>query len=498
MPDFELIGGTKAADFVTSNRLVDVIQGPLGSGKTKALCMRVMRHAQEQMPSPIDGKRYTRFAIVRNTVPDLVRTTIRTWFETFPEKDHGRYVAGAVKQHLVRFGDVHCDIDFLSLDKEEDVRKLRSTEYTGIAFNELPFIRRDLFDEARTRLRYPGPEHGGPNPWRGVIADANAPDEDHWLAIMTKQVELPVGIPEDEVARYHWPESWGFHKQPPALIELTDDRGMITGYKVNPHAENLKNLPAGYYDEQITGAPSKAWIDSRLMNRVALVVEGQPVWPMFRREFHVARETLKPVEGRDVIVALDFGRVYPAALFGQQIADRDYIQHEMLGFNEPASIFAPKVKRFVEQTYPGSRIRLVGDPKGRDKGQQTDDSSYEIWAKVFGMQVQPAPVKGNDIQTRTEAVAFVLNDNPAGINRMVISPACRTLIVGMAGRYHLVREDDGELRPKKDKYSNLCDCLQYWVLGAGEGRRLLGLKPISDLKPIQTWNRRGKSMRRVS
>jgi hypothetical protein len=72
------------------------------------------------------------------------------------------------------------------------------------------------------------------------------------------------------------------------------------------------------------------------------------------------------------------------------------------------------------------------------------------------MPVVPAPVKQNDIATRTEAVAYILNDNPRGHNRLVISPLCRTLIVGMAGRYHLVREEDGELRPKKDKYSNLC------------------------------------------
>src|SRR5437667_7652700 len=50
--------------------------------------------------------------------------------------------------------------------------------------------------------------------------------------------------------------------------------------------------------------------------------------------------------------------------------------------------------------------------------------------------------------------SYALNDSPRGINQLVISPLCRTLIVGMAGRYHLVKEDDGELRPKKDRYSN--------------------------------------------
>jgi hypothetical protein len=160
---------------------VDIIQGPLGSGKTKAMCVRIMRHAQEQVASPVDGLRYTRFAMVRNTFPDLKRTTIRTWLETFPEHIHGRFNWGQPPFHQIHFGDVRTVIDFLALDKDEDVRKLRSTEYTGIAFNEVPFIPKAIFDEADSRLRYPPMEHGGPNPWRGLMADANAPDEDHWL-----------------------------------------------------------------------------------------------------------------------------------------------------------------------------------------------------------------------------------------------------------------------------------------------------------------------------
>jgi hypothetical protein len=55
----------------------------------------------------------------------------------------------------------------------------------------------------------------------------------------------------------------------------------------------------------------------------------------------------------------------------------------------------------------------------------------------------------------------------------------------MAGRYHLVKEEDGELRPKKDKYSNLCDCLQYGCLSLGEGRGMTGLKPAAEVKPTR-------------
>ena len=78
---FVLLAGTRVCDFVMSDREVDIIQGPLGSGKTRALCARIMRHAQQQRISRITGARMSRWAVVRNTYPDLKTTTIRTWLE---------------------------------------------------------------------------------------------------------------------------------------------------------------------------------------------------------------------------------------------------------------------------------------------------------------------------------------------------------------------------------------------------------------------------------
>ena len=58
----------------------------------------------------------------------------------------------------------------------------------------------------------------------------------------------------------------------------------------------------------------------------------------------------------------------------------------------------------------------------------------------------------------------------------------------------LVRNFDA--LPKKDKYSNLCDCLQYGCLSLGEGRRMVGLKPAVDVKPVRYAQPR-RSLRRV-
>jgi hypothetical protein len=485
--------GRVLTQFATSNNRVDIVQGPIGSGKTNAMFRRLGRHAMQQAPSPRDGLRKTRWAVIRNTFPELKRTTIKTWRAVWPVHLYGEIKMGSPPRHDIAFGDVRIEVDFLALDTEDDIAKLRSADYTGIAVHECQYIQLEIFREARSRTnRYPEESEGGAT-WHGVIADANAPDEDHWLAIMTGQVELPEHISLEDRRALTWPSNWGFFSQPPAVLKIRNARGEVVRREINLDAENLRWLASDYYVDLLDGNPPD-WIDNRLGNETILVIDGSPVWPMFRRDFHVAKEPLRPVPGHDVLVALDFGRVFPAALFGQEVNGRINIQYEMLGFNQGATVFAPLVKRFLETHYAGHTFRCSGDPKGRDKGQATEQSAYDVFA-AHGMPVTPAPVKANDIDTRIEAVAYALNDNPSGVNRLVISPLCRTLIVGMAGRYHLVREEDGELRPKKDKYSNLCDALQYLCISLGEGQRMIGLSSAAAMKPAQVYKGR-RSMRR--
>lgn len=493
---FQLRAGTKLCDYVTSNRDVDVIVGPLGSGKTHASFAKLLRHMQEQKPSTLDGLRKTRWAVVRNSYPDLKRSTIRTWAELVPEHVYGKMNWSLPPSHKLRFADVMCEIDFLALDKEEDIRKLRSTEYTGIYFNELQYIEKVIFDEAHSRLRYPPKSEGGAT-WRGIFADANAPPEDHWLAMMSGLIDVPPGLADDEAAALgKWPDEWGFHLQPPAMIENMDLHGHVIGYRINPVAENLENLDDTYYSKQIIGK-TKSWIDSHLMVRVTTVTDGSAVWPMFRIETHVAPEVLKPHLHYEVNVGLDFGR-QPAAVCGQLVNHRALVQRELVGHDESAVTFAPKLRRFLAQQYPDHDIknfRFWGDPKGQDRTQTDERTAYDIFA-ANGMIVRPAPgLKQNMITTRVDAVASVLNEMVDGKPRFVLCPSCRTLKVAMAGRYHNEKDDRGELKPCKDRYSNPADALQYWALGLGEGRRMIGRTPLSEMRPVRVT--KPKTMRRV-
>jgi hypothetical protein len=83
-----------------------------------------------------------------------------------------------------------------------------------------------------------------------------------------------------------------------------------------------------------------------------------------------------------------------------------------------------------------------------------------------------------------------------GTPRVRISPYCRTLIVGAAGRYFNEKDETGELKPCKNRYSHVCNAWEYGMIGIGEGRRMIGLTALSDLKPVRVY-RGAKTMRRV-
>lgn len=493
---FKLAAGTRLAEFVVANRQVDVILGPLGSGKTHAMCARIMRHIQEQRVSTRDGLRKSRWAVVRNSYPDLKRSTIRTWTELVPEHIYGRMNWSLPPSHRLRWADVSAEIDFLALDKAEDVRKLRSTEYTGIAFNELPFIEKEIFDEAQSRLRYPSRDEGG-SAWHGIIGDGNAPEEDQWLAPMAQFIDVPPGLTEEETRLLgRWPQDWGLYIQPPALLEIKDAQGRVVSYETNPHAENLENLRPDYYDKMIAGK-SRAWIDSRLMVRVALVVDGSPVWPNFKAEVHVAAMALAPDENYSVEVGLDFGRS-PAAVFAQHINSRVLVQHELIGQNEGAVSFAPKVRRALAAWYPGvplGSVRFWGDPKGADKTQVDDRTPFDIFANHDMIVRGPPGLFQNKITPRVEAVDSLLTRMYDGKPCLIVSPRCITLKVGMAGRYYNEKDEFGVLSPDKKRYSHVCEALQYLCMGMGEGRRMIGLKPIGEVRPA-AWHKH-KTMRRA-
>ena len=127
--------GPVASAFYLDNHEVAAIMGPVGSAKTTTAANRLTRHAYEQRP--YEGIRRTRFAIVRNTGPQLVDTTMKSWFKLFPTDNKFRKWTSTTKTQTWRFIPkggkeiIHSEFLFRALDDEDDVANLLSLEVTG-------------------------------------------------------------------------------------------------------------------------------------------------------------------------------------------------------------------------------------------------------------------------------------------------------------------------------------------------------------------------------
>lgn len=233
------------ARFMDSDAFVRAVVGPVGSGKSSCCVIEILRRASEQAPGP-DGVRRTRWAVIRNTYPELRDTTRKTFEQWVPARLgrwHEREFAFEIDAPLPDGTRLHSDVLFRALDRPDDVKKLLSLELTGAYVNEAREVPRDVVDMLQTRVgRFPAMRDGGAT-WFGCWMDTNP-----WA----------VGSWGHELFSVQRPE--GF-----ALFEQPDGMG--------PAAENVENLPPGYYPRLCTGKDEE-WVDEYVRGKYPKADKG--------------------------------------------------------------------------------------------------------------------------------------------------------------------------------------------------------------------------------
>ena len=478
--------GETLRQFLLSTARVRLIRGPWNSGKSSAGCVGCLMMMQAQAPDK-NGVRRTRGAVVRNTGPELKTTTIKTWLEWFPEAVFGKFAWSPPLTHNIRLGPlpdgtrIECEVLFLALDDASDVKRLFSLELSWAWVNEARFVPKDAFDGLVGRVdRFPRKIDGGcTRP--GVIADTNAPPEDHWWPIVAGDKPAPEYWSDADKLTMLKPADWKFFAQPPAMVEKFDAKGVLTGYEVNrgqvpgiPAGENLAFMSADYYFNTIQGK-KRSWIEVNILNRYGASFDGKACYPSFRAEVHVASEELAPLPDLPVYVGIDFGRT-PAAVFGQRIGLRWQILFELITRDMSVREFARLLRAFMADHFkPGTSFRVYGDPSGDVMAQTRDETPFDL-LRAAAIVAFPAP--SNDLVLRIEAVEEVLNRMQDGVPSFLLSPKCIVLKAAMEGGYHYRRLQVGQQEmyaqePSKNRYSHPAEGLQYMLLGAGEGTALL-------------------------
>lgn len=468
--------GETITRFMSGKGFVRGIQGPIGSGKSVACCIELFRLAMEQENS-IDqntgertGPKRVRSCVIRNTSPMLETTTMKTWLEWFPEEDWGRVRWRAPFRQNINIPELNLEweIWFLALDRPEDVKKLLSFEFTNAWLNEARELDHAIVTAAISRVsRYPRIIDGGATR-PCVIMDTNAPDEEHWWAIMSGQVDPPDWMSEEDRYTLLKPDGWEFYTQPPGVLDKVHPDGTLSGYELNPYRENAKYTDELYYTRLMQGQ-TRDWIRNMLQNKIGRIFSGRPVYRDFNEVIHIAQEEFGPEPNEPIYVGMDFGRT-PAVVFGQDVRGQVRVFDEIVSRDMGASQFAPLVAQHINQHYPDFEVIFCGDPAGSNDNEVGDTTPMQIF-KEYGMSVRPA--WSNDPEIRIGAIQTQINTLvDGGRPGYLLSPACTYLVAAKKGGYSYKK--DREEIDKKSIYSHVSDAEQYMALRMGYGKKLIG------------------------
>lgn len=449
-------------NFMDSDAFFRGLMGPFGSGKSSGCVMEIPQRGVQQKPLA-DGVRRTRFAVIRNSYRQLEDTTIRTFMQWLPPYQFGEWLPSK-HQYTIRAlkaeGDdrgAEIEVLFRALDRPDQLGNLLSLDLTGAWVNEGREVPWAIFEALEGRVgRYPRMVDGGPS-WFGIWSDTNPPDVDsEWFKFFEETdhservAELAKLIPGLSVESYR-----SIFKQPSGL---------------SSRAENLENLPPGYYQRMAIGK-SDEWCRVYIHGEYGFVIDGKAVWPEYVDELHCPKDKAKqpkPYEGLPIVRSWDFG-LTPACIFSQITPRGQWIVFdELTASSMGADAFSDEVLAHSSRYYPRMDFWDLGDPAGAQKSQTDERTCFQI-LRAKNITIEPG------IQTlaiRLESVRKPLRTLVDGRPQFVLHERCKQLRRGMMGGYHFRRmRVTGERytsEPEKNSFSHPCDALGY------AGTRLFG------------------------
>lgn len=449
------------ARFMSSAAFIRFVLGPVGSGKTTGVMFEVFRRACEQRRGP-DGKRRTRFVIVRNTLSQMKQTVLKDIEMWLGPVAHFKSSENVVE---IRAGDVHSDWYLIPLDDPQNQQRLLSLQLTGAWLNEFIEIDPDLIPPIAGRLnRFPSAAQGGAT-WSGIIGDSNMPNAGtRWHEL------LGVTIPED----------WGVEIQPGGMEPNAENLNFLaqTEETLKLRIDHPLRLAQGRsYYERLLRQHAGNWIKRYVHAQFGDDPDGTAVFrESFNRDFHVAPGRVEPSDGMPLTVGQDFGR-NPCALITQlDHKGRLLVLKEVVSTNIGLGLHIDMNLRPIlnsDERFIGKRIIMVGDPAGTARNDHSEMDSFQF-LESNGFHAYPAPT--NLIDPRLQAVEAAFAHAPGGKPMVVIDPeGCPNLIAALHSKYLFAKRRDGETRSlpeKKHPWSDLADCFQYVCLCVQGGYQL--------------------------
>jgi hypothetical protein len=369
--------GPVSARFMASRARVQIINGPVGSGKTTTCfnkAVRPWRRSRRPRAPPVAvegrGRRAAgaQIQIDRDArrLPAIVALDDPQLEQPLPA-EFRQMVRGDQRagRHELTFAladgtAVEFIAEFVALGDNDIEEFMRGYEPTAFYLNELDLLAREVLQQARFRWgRYPRMDEGGPS-WYGCLADCNAPILDSWL-----YNEIFLGTMPD--------------------VELFRLPGAF-----DPGAENRQNLVAGYYEGHLAGGDPYL-IRRMVHNQPAPSRSGKPVHEAFNDLLHVAPAEIAPVPGLPLAIGMDAG-LDPAAIIGQKLGNGHWlILDELVSEHGTGPVrFAQRLNELLSERYPDwAACRASGIAAERLGWAEMDHSARPTWSAPGATRPRP-------------------------------------------------------------------------------------------------------------
>lgn len=445
------------------------IMGPFGSGKTN-VCFFDALTCASQMPVCIDGIRRWRGFMFRDTFTKLWDTTIKSWWDWFPQGmgdwsgAHGRQGTHTLRFDMPDGKPLELQMEFRALDETGDIEaSLKGVEASWAYMNEMDTQSQEVLTNIIGRVeqrRYPPQRllpptafttdaagNRTPNYYVGVVGDMNPPDVDNWTYTLFEETR---------------PSGHRLYKQPSGRSPQGENRSGVALASYVKLAELNRHRPD--------------WVKRMVDGQYGPSRDGMPVYAEFIDSQHVSEEDLAPLPGLDLLLGFDQGVTGPAMVIAQytyagqlRVID-ELVPNKRTG----ATAFGEACKLYLKLRYPGFTVRAPAtvDPAGFAGGdkEQGDHAWADTVAEKLGIPFIAAET--NELEPRHDGVRQLLTHNPGPIAEQgfLLSPRCKMLRKGFNSHYKYQMVGTGKnavpaAKPKKNAWSNPHDALQYIVLG---------------------------------
>lgn len=460
--------------FLLSRAFIKVIIGPVGSAKTMTALRALRRVAMRQGGRPNrDGVmvRRARVGVIRETYPNVEKNTLPSWFRIHPEGE-GKFTWKAPFTHRLmlildedpvtgRPTDV-CDfeIEFRAIGDRSVEEACRGWEINAVMIDEADLQPPELLAFLSGRVGRFSELDPSTVVDPQIILSLNAPYMDNWIYGLA--VERNLGEMGAE------------------LREILGDRELIEVFIQpggrDPDAENLHNLPKGYYQLQAAANKHRPDYVARMIdNKFVPMQHGQPVNPQFDYGRHV-----RPIEWdrkRPLIVGVDQGLFAAATACQRTTMGQLRTLREAVMFREDSKTLAKigptaagaMVRTMIADSFPELNpddLRVVADPAAWAADDRADHEMDWIRAFSKGLGHKVRKAKSNKATLRNEAIWRAMGE----VDGYAVDPACKHLIRGHLGGYHYRKAEisDGETRGHLEIadtiHTHVCDAEQYAAL----------------------------------